>query len=145
MGLLGMESSVKAPLPQGVQARIWLRTEQLFSRASARSFGWLWLLRDKGEIEAINLDAAHCGNDDCLAEVLAALDAEPENHDDSNAIRIDWRGVKLGYVPRSSNTHLAAMMDKGAAVSARLLGKAHENGPWVDLAFSVTRHEAETA
>ncbi|MGH8623389.1 MAG: HIRAN domain-containing protein, partial [Burkholderiales bacterium] len=32
---------------------------------------------------------------------------EPANPYDSNAVRVEWRGVKLGYVPRRDNAAVA--------------------------------------
>ena len=45
---------------------------------------------------------------------------EPGNPHDANAVRIDWNGRTLGYVPRRENAHLARQMDHGAAVEARI-------------------------
>lgn len=45
---------------------------------------------------------------------------EPDNPHDANAIRVEWRGHKLGYVPRRDNAHLARQMDLGAAVGGRI-------------------------
>lgn len=45
---------------------------------------------------------------------------EPDNPHDTNAVRIDWNGRKLGYVPRRENAHLARQMDRGAAVEGRI-------------------------
>lgn len=49
-----------------------------------------------------------------------ALVREPDNPFDPNAVRIEWRGHKLGYVPRRENGRLARQMDHGAAVEARI-------------------------
>lgn len=45
---------------------------------------------------------------------------EPENPHDANAIRVEWRGRKLGYVPRRDNPALAWAMDNGELVTARI-------------------------
>lgn len=45
---------------------------------------------------------------------------EPDNPHDASAIRVEWRGHKLGYVPRRDNAQLARQMDHGAAVEARI-------------------------
>lgn len=45
---------------------------------------------------------------------------EPDNPHDGNAVRIEWNGRKLGYVPRRENAHLARQMDHGAAVEGRV-------------------------
>ena len=45
---------------------------------------------------------------------------EPENPHDANAVRVEWRGRKLGYVPRAENAALAWAMDRGEALRARV-------------------------
>lgn len=47
---------------------------------------------------------------------------EPDNPHDANAIRVEWQGHKLGYVPRRDNAHLARQMDLGAAAEGRITG-----------------------
>ena len=36
---------------------------------------------------------------------------EPDNPHDANAVRVEWRGQKLGYLPRAENRAVAAAMD----------------------------------
>jgi hypothetical protein len=45
---------------------------------------------------------------------------EAENPSDANAVRVDWRGRKLGYVPRRENAALAWGMDRGTPLRARV-------------------------
>jgi hypothetical protein len=47
---------------------------------------------------------------------------EPENIYDPNAIRLDYKGKKLGYVPRAHSTVLAKLIDNGT-----ITAKAHIN------------------
>jgi hypothetical protein len=49
-----------------------------------------------------------------------SLVREPDNSYDANAVRVEWQGRKLGYVPRRENSALAWAMDRGQAVSARV-------------------------
>ena len=49
-----------------------------------------------------------------------ALVREPDNPHDGNAVRIEWNGRKLGYVPRRENAHLARQMDRGAVAEGRI-------------------------
>jgi len=49
-----------------------------------------------------------------------ALVREPDNPHDGNAVRVEWRGRKLGYVPRRQNAALAWGLDRGAALRARV-------------------------
>ncbi len=62
---------------------------------------------------------------------------EPDNPHDRNAVRVDWRGRKLGYVPRAENEALAWAMDRGETVSARISRlQAHRN-PRLRIEFEV--------
>ena len=49
-----------------------------------------------------------------------ALVREPGNPHDANAVRVEWSGRKLGYVPRAENAALAWAMDRGERVTARI-------------------------
>jgi hypothetical protein len=49
-----------------------------------------------------------------------SLIREPGNPHDVNAVRLEWKGHVLGYVPRKDNTDLARQMDHGAPVEARI-------------------------
>jgi len=54
---------------------------------------------------------------------------EPDNPHDRNAIRLEWKGHMLGYVPRRENSHLARQLDHGAPVEARITELTrHRNG-----------------
>ena len=48
------------------------------------------------------------------------LTRERENPHDPNAVRLEWQGRMLGYVPRKDNADLARQMDQGARVEARI-------------------------
>jgi hypothetical protein len=45
---------------------------------------------------------------------------ERDNPYDPNAVRIEWRGRKLGYLPRGDNGAVARQLDGGAPLSARV-------------------------
>ena len=66
-----------------------------------------------------------------------ALIREPDNPHDPLAIRVEWRGEKLGYLPRAENRDVAQAMDRGTPVSGRI-GRlvAHPN-PWKRLRVDV--------
>ena len=66
-----------------------------------------------------------------------ALIREPNNSHDPHAIRVEWRGEKLGYLPRAENRDVAQAMDRGTPVSGRI-GRlvAHPN-PWKRLRVDV--------
>jgi hypothetical protein len=53
---------------------------------------------------------------------------EPANPHDPNAVRVEWRGRMLGYVPRGQNAALAWALDRGETVAARISAlRAHPN------------------
>lgn len=57
------------------------------------------------------------------------LAREADNPHDANAVRVDWRGRKLGYVPRAENATLAWMIDRGGQPVARISElRQHRNG-----------------
>ena len=64
------------------------------------------------------------------------LKGEPENRHDANAVRVEWNGHQLGYVPRAENQALAAAMDRGDKVEARWQMKRHPQ-PWQRVEFEV--------
>jgi hypothetical protein len=45
---------------------------------------------------------------------------EPENPYDVNAVRVDWNGHQLGYIPRAENAAVARQMDRGNRLAARI-------------------------
>lgn len=49
-----------------------------------------------------------------------SLVREADNVHDDRAIRVEWQGHMLGYVPRADNIDLARLMDNGATVEARI-------------------------
>ena len=49
-----------------------------------------------------------------------ALVREPDNPHDANAVRVEWRGHQLGYVPRRENADVARQIDRGSRVKARI-------------------------
>ena len=49
------------------------------------------------------------------------LRREPDNAHDENAIRVEWHGRLLGYLPRGGNESLARQMDLGNRLRARIV------------------------
>ncbi len=68
------------------------------------------------------------------------LTRENENRHDRNAIRIDWNGRQLGYVPRAENRAVAAALDGGEKLEARvskLRPTSETHDPWRRIEFEV--------
>ncbi|MBI5860611.1 MAG: HIRAN domain-containing protein [Rhodocyclales bacterium] len=62
---------------------------------------------------------------------------EADNPHDAHAVRIEWRGQKLGYLPRAENRAVAAALDSGENVAARIEKlRAHRN-PWQRVLIEV--------
>lgn len=59
-----------------------------------------------------------------------SLHREADNPHDPRAVRVDWRGAPLGYVPRLDNQDLARLMDRGTRVEARILHLEKTRDPW---------------
>src|SRR6185369_946344 len=62
---------------------------------------------------------------------------EPGNRHDPDAIRVDWRGRQLGYVPRAHNRALAAALDAGDKLVARISRLNRDPDPWRRVEFEV--------
>lgn len=77
-----------------------------------------------------------------LWEEMKAGDAlilvrEPDNPYDARAIRVDWQGHKLGYVPRRENADIARLMDRGARLEARISRLVESRDPWQRVRFEI--------
>lgn len=62
---------------------------------------------------------------------------EPDNTHDANAVRVEWRGQKLGYLPRAENAAVAAAMDAGEAVDARIAKLRQHRNSWQRVLIEV--------
>lgn len=66
-----------------------------------------------------------------------ALTREPDNPHDERAVRIDWRGHKLGYLPRAENAAVAQMLDRGEQSRARIAALRASQDPWERVEVAV--------
>lgn len=85
---------------------------------------------------------AHGPKMDDLMEKMpddAALDyvREPDNAGDPWAIRVEYHGFKLGYVPADRNEILARLMDGGKVLKGVLLDQGRR-GDWWRLTMEVS-------
>lgn len=62
---------------------------------------------------------------------------EPDNPHDPNAIRVEWRGEKLGYLPRAENRSVAREMDRGGRVEGRIAALRVADNPWKRVLIEV--------
>jgi hypothetical protein len=62
---------------------------------------------------------------------------EPGNPHDARAIRVEWHGYKLGYVPKRENADIARLMDNGTKLEARISRLHESRDPWQRVRFEI--------
>ena len=62
---------------------------------------------------------------------------EPDNPHDAKAVRVEWQGHKIGYVPRRENADVARFIDGGRALTARITRLAEVRDPWARVRFEI--------
>ncbi len=74
-----------------------------------------------------------------LLAVGAALTLvrEPDNPYDRRAVRLDWHGRKLGYVPRIDNAAVSHLLDAGHALQARIVALRASHDPWERVEIAI--------
>ncbi len=65
------------------------------------------------------------------------LTREPDNSFDAKAVRVSWRGQQLGYLPRAENRAVAAEMDGGGRVMAKIARLRNHKNPWQRILLEV--------
>ena len=61
----------------------------------------------------------------------------PDNPHDAKAVRVEWQGHKIGYVPRRENSDVARFMDGGQTLVARIVRLAEVRDPWSRVRFEI--------
>lgn len=54
---------------------------------------------------------------------------EPDNPHDGRAVRVEWNGHMIGYLPRAENEAVARQMDHGNRLEARITRLARHRDP----------------
>jgi len=72
----------------------------------------------------------------CPGDPLALV-REPDNPYDPRAVRVDWHGHKLGYVPRRENTAVSQMLDRGERLEAHIAELRQSFDPWQRIALAI--------
>ena len=55
---------------------------------------------------------------------------EPDNKYDNRAVRVEWQGRKLGYIPRLDNAAVSQLLDRGERLEALIAGLENSSNPW---------------
>lgn len=66
-----------------------------------------------------------------------ALVREPDNSHDAGAVRVEWQGHKIGYVPRRENSDVARLLDRGQVLEARIVRLSDVRDPWSRVRFEI--------
>lgn len=69
--------------------------------------------------------------------VPLTLSREPDNQHDERAVRLEWNGHKLGYVPRLDNAAVAQLLDRGERLAAHITALRASHDPWKRVRFAV--------
>jgi len=80
--------------------------------------------------------AAKVWNDIRIGDRLT-LTREPGNRHDRNAVRVDWQGRQIGYVPRAENGAVARALDAGERLEARVSKRRDDADPWRRIEIEV--------
>lgn len=62
---------------------------------------------------------------------------EADNPHDVRAVRVEWRGHFLGYVPRADNEAVARLLDRGTRLEARIVRLRESRNPWQRVSFEI--------
>lgn len=66
-----------------------------------------------------------------------SLVREPDNAYDPRAVRVDWQGQKLGYVPRIDNAAASHLLDAGHMLHAEVVTLRESGNPWDRVEFAI--------
>ncbi len=55
---------------------------------------------------------------------------EADNKYDDRAVRVEWQGQKLGYIPRLDNAAVSQLLDRGETLEAAIAGLESSSNPW---------------
>lgn len=58
------------------------------------------------------------------------LTREANNRFDDRAVRVEWQGHKLGYIPRLDNAAVSQLLDRGEMLEATIAGLENSSNPW---------------
>jgi hypothetical protein len=55
---------------------------------------------------------------------------EPNNRHVDRAVRVEWQGRKLGYIPRLDNAAVSQLLDRGERLDAKISRMNESRNPW---------------
>ena len=68
---------------------------------------------------------------------ILSLVREPHNRYDERAVRLEWNGEKVGYVPAVDNAAISQLMDRDVGLDAVITELRNSSNPWERISFAV--------
>lgn len=65
------------------------------------------------------------------------LRREADNHYDKRAVRVEWRGRTLGYLPRMENAAVSQLLDNDVPLTASIERLCESRNPWERVVVEV--------
>lgn len=62
---------------------------------------------------------------------------ESDNRHDDRAVRVEWQGHKLGYIPRLDNAAVSQLLDRGERLEATIAWLNESRSPWERVGVEV--------
>lgn len=62
---------------------------------------------------------------------------EPENPHDEQAVKVMWRDIQIGYVPRRDNTAVSQMLKRNEPLTAKIAELKSSRDPWERIAMDI--------
>lgn len=62
---------------------------------------------------------------------------ETDNRHDDRAVRVEWQGHKLGYIPRLDNAAVSQLIDRGERLDAEIAWLNESRNPWERVGVEV--------
>jgi hypothetical protein len=152
--LLAESAAAAACIERGLHPpRRWIRRLDLRSRRElALVIAWCeaqesWKQR-RGELYRGHIAGFQYHHGARLLDQMQAFDAlelvrEAANPHDGDAVRVDWRGHKLGYIPRAQNRTVAQLLDHGAVIDARVVDVSRSEQLWSAVEILVEHRKSE--
>lgn len=110
---------------------IWMWASPLFAQATAH------ILLQDSPLAGFQYHAGRTLWPQLQVGDVLTLIREPDNVHDAMAVRVEWRGHKIGYVPRRENADVARLLDRGQALTARIVRLAEVRDPWSRVRFEI--------
>ena len=69
------------------------------------------------------------------------LTPEPTNKFDSNAVRLEWEGTMIGYVPKKHSSAVSAMLEISDGIVCEIILLSPSKKPWERIKVLITDDE----